>query len=56
MKKFKYLTRRSTNVILDDIELCKLGVEGWELINIIIPEYNKHNTFFIYTFKKEINE
>ena len=50
MKKYQYNSLLS-NTLVYDLDLDKLGAQGWELVAFHIIE---HPTKFIYVFKREI--
>lgn len=50
MKKYKYRSLLS-NTLVYDLDLDKLGQEGWELVSFAVIE---RPTKFIYVFKQEI--
>lgn len=50
MKKYKYKSLLS-NTLVYDLDLDKIGQEGWELVSFAIIE---RPTKFLYIFKQEI--
>lgn len=49
MKKYKYKSLISNDLIYD-MDLDKLGAEGWELVSFVVID---HHCKYIYLFKQE---